>query len=49
MDRGLGIRIEEGEEELRALVETIEEGIAKRWTNAQITRRKAIRELFGEE
>jgi hypothetical protein len=45
---GLMIRIDEGEEELRTLVETVEEGIAKRFPNAQIVRRKAVRELFGE-
>ncbi|MDI6814543.1 MAG: hypothetical protein QMC90_00450 [Dehalococcoidales bacterium] len=40
-------RIEEGEEELGTLVETVEEGIAKRFPNTQIVRRKAPRELFG--
>ena len=45
---GLSIRNEEGNEELRKLVEVVQESLEKRFPNAQIVRRKAPRVLFGE-
>ena len=45
---GLSIRNEESSGELRKLIEVVEESVKKHFPTAQIPRRKAVRELFGE-
>ena len=45
---GLSIKNEESIEELRRLVGVVEESLEKRFPSAQIIRRNATRELFGE-
>jgi len=45
---GLSIKNEESSEELRKLVRVIQESLAEHFPDAEIIRRKAVRELFGE-
>jgi hypothetical protein len=46
---GLSIRNEESINDLRKLVRVAEESLQKNFPSTPIVRRKAIRELFGEQ
>ncbi|MCL0092043.1 hypothetical protein M1N59_02130 [Dehalococcoidales bacterium] len=45
---GLAIYEDAGDEELRRVIELIQESLAKHFPSATIARQKAVRELFGE-
>ena len=45
---GLAIYEDAGDEELRRVIELIQESLAKHFPSATIARQKAGRELFGE-
>ena len=45
---GLSIRNEEGDEQLRELVATVQRGLKNRFPTIQIVKRNAVRELLGE-
>ncbi len=45
---GLAIYEDAGDEELRKVIELIQESLAKHFPDAEIARQKAVRELFGE-
>ena len=45
---GLAIYEDEGDEELRKVIEVVQESLKKHFPDVQIIRQKAVRELFGE-
>ena len=46
---GVGVNKELGEEELKKIIETIEQSLHKIYPDADIPRRKTVRKLFGDE
>ena len=46
---GVGVDKELGEEELKKVIETIEQSLRRIFPEADMPRRKAVRRLFGDE
>ncbi len=45
---GLAVYEHESEEELRKVISLVEDSLRKNFSGVQITRQRAVRELFGE-